>query len=158
MENKRQITKKINVALYIMYEESNFDELKKKEDILIKYCENNNYNIVKKYFSNDGYTGIYFSNTMRNLLKEKKSPRNYDILVTCDINDLCMTMRKVVAIAEVLKDEDVEIETINQGVLDEDMLMDVCYFTNVFGKKELYEPRIIYDDKGNVIDKEEAPF
>lgn len=147
-----------NVALYIRYEDEDLDEMKKKEEILVKYCEEHNCDIVKKYFDSDKrYIYPYFSDTMRNLLKEQDM-REYDCLIACDINDLTEYMCQLVAINAILDDEDTSIVTINQGVLGEDMLLDGTYFENVMNKKELQEPRIQYDDSGKVIDTKEAPF
>lgn len=146
-----------NVALYIRYEDGDLDEMKKKEEILVKYCEENNCDIVKKYFDNDGCYFPYFSNTMRNLLKEQ-GMGEYDYLIACDINDLTPYLCQLVAIYAVLTDGDTDIVTINQGVLGEDMLLDGTYFENVMGKKELEKPRIQYDDNGNVIDEKDSPF
>lgn len=145
------------VALYIRYEDGDFDEMKKKEEILVKYCKEHDCDIVKKYFDSDGCFFPYFSNTMRNLLKEQDM-REYDYLIACDIDDLTTYTYQLVAINAILDDEDTTIVTINQGVLGEDMLLDGTYFKNVMNKKELQESRIQYDDSGKVIDTAEMPF
>lgn len=154
---KRENENVLKVALYIQYEDGNLDEMKKKEEILVKYCEENNFQVVKKYFACDSCIFPYFSNAIRNLLKEQDM-REYDYLIACDINDLTEYMCQLVAINAILDDEDTTIVTINQGVLGEDMLLDGTYFENVMNKKELQEPRIQYDDSGKVIDTAEMPF
>lgn len=59
MKNKTEKkSNKLPVALYIKYEEGNLDEMKKKEEILTKYCEEKNYDIVKKYFDISESLGI----------------------------------------------------------------------------------------------------
>lgn len=155
--SKQEIKHKKKVALYIRYGETDYDELKKKEEILIKYCEEHNCDIVKKYFDSEGCSYPYFSNTMRDFLRNIGN-REYDYLIACDINDLTGHLYQLVAIYAVLADEDTDIVTINQGVLGKDMLLDGTYFENVLRKEELEKPRIQYDDKGNVVDTQELPF
>ncbi|MCI8778290.1 MAG: hypothetical protein HFI87_04000 [Bacilli bacterium] len=155
--NRQEAKQKKKAALYIKYEETDYDELKKKEEILIKYCEENNFTIVKKYFDSEGCCAPYFSNTMRDFLRNIGN-REYDYLITCDINDLTEYLCQLVAINAILDDEDTEIITINQGILGKDMLLDGTYFENVMNKKELQEPRVQYDESGKVIDIKELPF
>lgn len=155
--NRQEINHKRKAAIYINYEETDYDELKKKEEILIKYCEENNYDIVKKYFDCEISSYPYFSNAMRTMLKEQ-GIREYDYLIACDTNDLAESLYQLVAIYAVLTDEDTNIVTINQGILGKDMLLDATYFENVMGKKELEKPRIRYDDNGNVIDEKDSLF
>lgn len=146
-----------SVALYIRYEDGDLDEMKKKEEILVKYCEEHNCDIVKKYFDTEGCSFPYFSNTMRNFLRNI-GDREFDYLIACDINDLTECLHQLVAIYTILEDEDTDIITINQGILGKDMLLDGTYFENVMNKKELQEPRVQYDDSGKVIDTAEMPF
>lgn len=158
MKTKKDENKSFGkVALYIRYEDGDLDEMKKKEEILVKYCKEHNCDIVKKYFDSDGCFFPYFSNTMRNFLRNI-GDREFDYLITCDIDDLTTYPYQLVAINAILDDEDTTIVTINQGVLGEDMLLDGTYFKNVMNKKELQEPRIQYDDSGKVIDTAEMPF
>ena len=158
MKNKTEKkSNKLPVALYIKYEEGNLDKIKKKEEILTKYCEEKNYDIVKKYFDISEYTGYYFTNNMRGLLRNIGS-RNYDLLLVCDFEELSENIVQLMAICAVLDDEDVIIETLNQGVIGEDMLLGGNYFFNVLNKEELRRPRIEYDDNGNLVDTEEDPF
>ncbi|CCY46721.1 unknown [Firmicutes bacterium CAG:822] len=146
-----------NVALYIRYEDGDLDEMKKKEEILVKYCEEHNCNIVKKYFDSNGCYFPYFSNTMRNFLRNIGN-REFDYLITCDVNDLTECLHQLVAIYTILEDEDTKIITINQGTLGEDMLLDGTFLENVMNKKELQNPRVKYDENGKFIDTEEDPF
>ena len=155
--NKQKVKQQKKVAIYIRYEETDYDELKKKEEILVKYCGENNCDIVKKYFDSDGCFFPYFSNTMREFLRNIGN-RKFDYLITCDVNDLTKYLHQLVAIYSVLEDEDTKIITINQGTLGEDMLLDGTYFENVLNKEELRRPRIVYDDNGNLVDTEEDPF
>lgn len=155
--NKQKVKQQKKVAIYIRYEETDYDELKKKEEILVKYCEENNCDIVKKYFDCEGCFAPYFSNTMREFLRNIGN-RKFDYLITCDVNDLTKYLHQLVAIYSVLEDEDTKIITINQGTLGEDMLLDGTYFENVLNKEELRRPRIVYDDNGNLVDTEEDPF
>lgn len=155
--NKQKVKQQKKVAIYIRYEETDYDELKKKEEILVKYCEENNCDIVKKYFDCEGCFAPYFSNTMREFLRNIGN-RKFDYLITCDVNDLTKYLHQLVAIYSVLEDEDTKIITINQGTLGEDMLLDGTYFENVLNKEELRRPRIEYDDNGNLVDTEEDPF
>ncbi len=155
--NKQKVKQQKKVAIYIRYEETDYDELKKKEEILVKYCGENNCDIVKKYFDCEGCFAPYFSNTMREFLRNIGN-RKFDYLITCDVNDLTKYLHQLVAIYSVLEDEDTKIITINQGTLGEDMLLDGTYFENVLNKEELRRPRIVYDDNGNLVDTEEDPF
>ena len=139
MKNNKleEISKGYPVALYVKYEEGNLNEMMKKVEILEKHCKEKNYCIVKKYFDVSGYTGHYFTNNMRNLSEN---------------------IVQFMAIYAVLDDEDIKIETLNQGVIGEDMLLGGDYFFNVLNKEELRRPRIKYDDNGNLVDTEEDPF
>ncbi len=83
---------------------------------------------------------------------------NYDLLLTCDFEELSENIVQFMAIYAVLDDEDIKIETLNQGVIGEDMLLGGDYFFNVLNKEELRRPRIEYDDNGNLVDTEEDPF
>lgn len=94
---------------------------------------------------------------MRGLLRNIGS-RNYDLLLVCDFEELSENILQLMAICAVLDDEDVIIETLNQGVIGEDMLLGGNYFFNVLNKEELRRPRIEYDDNGNLVDTEEDPF
>lgn len=146
-----------NVALYIRYEDGDLDEMKKKEEILVKYCEENNFTIVKKYFDSKGCYAPYFSIAMRNFLRNIGN-RQFDYLITCDVNDLTEYLHQLVAIYTILEDEDTKIITINQGTLGEDMLLDGTFLENVMNKKKLQNPRVKYDENGKFIDTEEDPF
>ena len=159
MKNNKleEISKGYPVALYVKYEEGNLNEMMKKVEILEKHCKEKNYCIVKKYFDVSGYTEHYFTNNMRNLLRNIGS-RNYDLLLTCDFEELSENIVQFMAIYAVLDDEDIKIETLNQGVIGEDMLLGGDYFFNVLNKEELRRPRIKYDDNGNLVDTEEDPF
>lgn len=158
MKNKiEEKSGKFPVALYIKYEEGNLDEMKKKEEILTKYCKEKNYDIVKKYFDVTGFTGHYFTNNMRNLLRNIGF-HNYDLLLVCDFEELSDNINQFMGIYAVLDDEDIIIETLNQGIVGEDMLLGGNYFFNVLNKEELSEPRIEYDSNGNIIDMTERPF
>lgn len=158
MENKfKETNRKIPVALYIKYEEGDLDDMKKKEEILTKYCQEKNYDIVKKYFDILEGTCHYFTNNMRNLLRNIGS-RNYELFITCDFEELSESITQLMAIYEVLKDEDITIETLNQGVIGKDMLLCGDYFLNVLDKEELNRPRIEYNDDGILIDTTERPF
>ncbi len=158
MKNKtEQVHNKFPVALYIKYEEGDLNEMKKKEEILTKYCEERNYNIVKKYFDVTGYTGHYFTNNMRNFLRNIGS-HNYYRLIVCDFEELAENISQIMAIYAVLDDEDMDIETLNQGIIGKDMLLGGDYFFNVLNKEELRRPRIEYDSNGNLIDITETPF
>ena len=67
-------------------------------------------------------------------------------------------MNKVIAIHSIFKDYDITIETINQGEFGKDFLLGGYYFENVLNKRELYEPRIVYEDNGEVVDRTERPI
>lgn len=144
-------------ALYIRYDRSDYDELKKKEEILVKYCEEYNFTIVKKYFDDEGCFAPYFSKTMRNFLRNIGN-REYDFLIACDIRDLTEYLNQLVAVYEILGDEDIEIITLNQGLLGMDMLLYGNCFENVLNNTELQNPKVKYDSNGKFIDTEEDPF
>ena len=159
MKNNKleEVSKGYTAALYIKYDEGNLNEMMKKVEILENHCKEKNYCIVKKYFDISGCTGNYFTNNMRNLLRNIGS-RNYDVLLTCDFKELSENIVQFMAICAVLDDEDIKIETLNQGIIGEDMLLGGDYFYNVLYKEELIRPRIKYDDNGNLVDTKEVPF
>lgn len=159
MKNNKleEVSKGNPVALYIRYEEGNLNEMMKKVEILEKYCKEKNYSIIKKYFDISGYTCHYFTNNMRNILKNIEGC-DYNKLIVCDINELDEYMNKVIAIHSIFEDYDIEIETINQGEFGKDFLLGGYYFENVLNKRELYEPRIVYEDNGEVVDRTERPI
>lgn len=144
------------VAIYVRYNNRNLDELKKKEEILMSFCKQNNYNVVKKYFDGSGDCDQYFSNTMRNLLRNVDKEKIYSF-ITCDVFELCDDINKIIALYTVLDDEDIFFETLNQGVIGEDFLLSGSYDCNVLNNKNLEKPRISYI-AGKVVDTYEGIF
>jgi len=158
MKNKiEEVKNKYKVAIYIKYEEGNLNQMKIKEEILNEYCKKNNYDIVKKFFDNEENDFQYFSNTMKALLKDVNG-NSYYSLIACDVDDFSYDLEKLICIYKILDDEDILIETINQGQIGNDMLLGGHCFLNVLNKKEFVDKKIIYKSNGEIVDLTNAPF
>ena len=159
MKNKEleKVSKRNPIALYIRYEEGNLNQMMKKVEILENYCEENNYEIVKKYFDYEKDSWQYFSNTMRNLLRDIGSS-DYNTIIACDVQDFSNDLDKILVMYKIFDDEDMVIKTINQGIIGDDMLVGSTCFINALQKEKLYEPRIVYKDNGEVVDRTESIF
>ena len=68
----------------------------------------------------------------------------FEKLIVCDINDIATEDNSLNAIYFFLKDALCVIETINQGIIGEDVLLDSTCFINVKDKKELKQNKVYY--------------
>ncbi len=140
MKNK----KCFDVGIYIAYNEGNEKEKQAKEEILKRYCKEKNYNIVKVFYDTLYSNEDCFSDNMRCFLKQFENEYYFEKLIVCDINDIATEDNSLNAIYFFLKDALCVIETINQGIIGEDVLLDSTCFINVKDKKELKQNKVYY--------------
>lgn len=126
-----------------------YKEMRVKEEILKQYCKKKDYKITKIVYDDEPFSWEFMSYPIRNILNETY-PCEYSKLITCDIKDLACTKKQLIAINQLINDGEAEIETINQGVLNDDVLLDVCIIYNIFNKEELKELKVFYDEDGNI--------
>lgn len=147
-EKNKKIDEK-EVIVYVKFAEFNYEELKEKEKVLHSYCKSKGYKVIKTIYDDEYPTWEYMTNPMRVLLKETY-PCRFSKLIACDIADLASTKKQFVAINQLINDGEAVIETINQGIINLDMQLGVCLIENVFDKEELREPKVYYDENGDV--------
>lgn len=149
MKKNKNVCRKKKALVYVKFDEFNYEEMAQKERILKKYCDEKSYEIIKTVYDDEPHSWEFITYTMRKILNETFSCR-YDKLVACDVDDLACRDKQLLTINQMVNDGEAEIETINQGILGDDMFLDACCFYNIHNKEELKHPRVYYDDNGNV--------
>lgn len=142
------------VAIYLKYDECDYDQLKEKEKILIDYCVKNDYKIVKRFYDyqNDKYC---LTTPMRKLLNET-FPCDYSKLIVIDLGEIATNVEYLQAINTLINDGEAQIITINNGIVGEDIIINSSCKGNVLNKKELKHP--LYEYVGSGFDMIEMPF
>lgn len=130
------------VAIYIRYKFENNDISFEKETFLREYCKKNNYEIVKVYRDVEPMYE-YYSNSISKIFSEEKP--QYRKLVILDIEELSNRAATQHALYEVLRDRDVSICSIKDGIIGTDAIFNVSLKKKLNNKIRISDKIILED-------------
>lgn len=148
---------KEKVILFTIYDEGNIDDSYLKEENLKKYCEDKDYEVIKIFRVGASYITQSFSEVVYKFLKMTYEYRKLDFelfgpnfakIVCYDLEEFCSRSEEIITLATIVKDNDIKLETIMQGII---------------GKNLTYTTMINEDVKNEIKENEEfvvedAPF
>ena len=127
------------VAIFIRNEDEDrsYYELKKK--VLEDYCEAKGYEVIKIITESEP-TYEYLASSIRDIIEERHHCK-YHKLIAFSVDDIAYSFRQFYAVALMLKDNEVDLETMCEGNFDEDILFGITVHENVMNKIEINQAR-----------------
>ena len=106
-----------------------------QEEKLKDYCSKKGYTVIKIYRDIETLC-LYYSNTVLDIIFDS-TVLEYDKLIISDIYQISEMEGKMVAFFELLNDRRIAIESLNDGIIGEDLLFGLTMHQNVKQKPGL---------------------
>lgn len=128
--------KKVKVALYVYYDGFDIDYAYAKEKKLRDYCKDKNYDIVATFRSTCISDFEDLDDTIKTIIYDSKAG-NFDKVIFYQIDDISEYVELQVMISNIIEFCGVSVETIKEGIMNEDFVFTVAMFNNYKHKEEL---------------------
>lgn len=146
VQNKKK--GKLPVAIYIRYELNDENSWNMKETLLREYCDRKGYEVVKIYHDIEE-AGCYYSETISKIIRYGRY-ENYRRLIVCDINEISKNLEMQATFFGIVSDYEIHLESLNDGIIGEDLLFGLTVHRNVNNREELL--------KNTYVPAEDTPF
>lgn len=128
---------KLPVAIYIRYDVEDHNDWNLKEKLLNEYCEKKGYQITEVFRDIEENT-CYYSEMIFRIIRYGRYEKSRKLIIV-DLEDISLSLEKQAIFYGLLADYEIGLETLNDGVIGEDLLYGLTVHRNARSKEELIE-------------------
>ena len=118
------------------------------ETLLREYCDRKGYEVIKIYRDIKEACG-YYSETISKIIRYGRY-EDYRRIIVCDINEISNTLEMQATFFGIVSDYEIHLESLNDGIIGEDLLFGLTVHHNVKNREELL--------KNTYVPAEDTPF
>lgn len=104
--------KQIKVALYIRSNKMSNDEIKRQEDMLLKFCEINDYLIYDLYIDSN-CSALKSNRTEYKRMLEDMKKNKFDLIVSTNLERITRSMKELVRFRDMVTKYNCDFRTLN---------------------------------------------
>ncbi len=136
---KKKLDLRIPVAIFIRNEIEDKEYYESKKKTLEDYCMRKGYKVIKVIIETEP-TYEFMAASIRTIIEERHHCK-YRKLIAFSMNDIAIYNQQLYAIASMLKDNEVTLETMCEGSFEEDILFGITVHENVMNKSEIKQAK-----------------